>query len=222
MTLIEGIGYFNAALGVAMLAMQTMIPLRITGIAHNIVSIFFGYSYGVFPMLVQHAILLPINSLRLYEMINLIRKIKVANKDDSSLDWIKPFTNKQEHKAGDILFRKDDRANSMYFLVSGKLRLREIDMMLDSGAVVGELGFLAPDKCRTQTIECVEDSVLLTIGYDRLEQLYFQNPKFGMYFLRLTTARLFDNIRRMEDGIAQRDRQIATLMNRLAAAERVS
>ncbi len=41
-----------------------------------------------------------------------------------------------------------------------------------------------------------------------------------MYFLQLTTARLFDNIRRMEDGIAQRDRQIATLMNRLASVER--
>lgn len=220
MTLIEGIGYFNAALGVAMLAMQTMIPLRITGIAHNIVSIIFGYAYGVFPMLVQHAILLPINSVRLYEMINLIRKVKVASAGASSLDWIKPFTNKVEHKAGDILFRKEDEADSMYFVVSGKLQLREIDMVLESGAVVGELGFLSPDKRRTQTVECLEDTVLLTIGYDRLEQLYFQNPKFGMYFLRLTTARLFDNIRRMEDGIAQRDRQIATLMNRLATAER--
>lgn len=222
MTLIEGIGYFNAALGVAMLAMQTMIPLRITGIAHNVVSIIFGYLYGVTPMLVQHAILLPINSLRLYEMVNLIRKIKVANKDDSSLDWIKPFTNKVEYKGGDILFRKDDQADSMYFLLSGKLRLREIDMVLENGAVVGELGFLAPDKRRTQTVECIEDSVLLKIGYDRLEQLYFQNPKFGMYFLRLTTARLFDNIRRMEDGIAQRDRQIATLMTRPTSVERAS
>jgi len=222
MTLIEGIGYFNAALGVAMLAMQTMIPLRITGIAHNVVSIFFGYSYGVFPMLVQHAILLPINSLRLYEMIRLIRKVKDASAGDSSLEWIKPFTNKQEHKAGDILLSKEDKADSMYFVVSGKLRLREINMVLETGAVVGELGFLAPDKRRTQTVECIEDTVLLTIGYDRLEQLYFQNPKFGMYFLRLTTARLFDNIHRMEDGIAQRDRQIATLMGRLAIAERAS
>ena len=45
-----------------MLAVRTMIPLRITGIAHNIVSILFGFLSGVYPMMVQHTILLPINT----------------------------------------------------------------------------------------------------------------------------------------------------------------
>lgn len=146
MTLIEAIGYFNAALGVAMLAVQTMIPLRITGIAHNIVSIIFGYAYGVTPMLVQHAILLPINSFRLYEMINLIRKVQVASAGDLSLDWLKPFTTKTACKSGEVLFRKDESADSMYFVVSGKLHLRELGKEIGAGAVVGELGFLAPEK----------------------------------------------------------------------------
>ncbi len=67
------------------------------------------------------------------------------------------------------------------------------------------------------------DTVLLTIGYDRLEQLYFQNPKFGMYFLVAHHCALFDNIRRMKDGIVQRDRQIAPLMIfRSAAVERAT
>ena len=70
---LDAIGYFNAMLGIAMLAMQTMIPLRITGIAHNIVSIIFGFLTGVFPMMVQHTILLPVNILRLIQMRRLVR-----------------------------------------------------------------------------------------------------------------------------------------------------
>lgn len=65
----------------------------------------------------------------------------------------------------------------------------------------------------------LEDAELLKIGYDRLEQLYFQNPKFGMYFLQLTAARLFDNIQRMDDGIKHRDREIGKLIKRIATAD---
>ena len=219
MTVIEAIGYFNAALGVAMLAMQTMIPLRLAGIAHNIVSIGFGFATGIYPMLLQHAILLPINALRLFEMLRLIRQVQAASAGNLAMDWIKPFTNNRKIGAGEILFRKDDPADGMYYVVSGKLRLREIGVVLESGAVVGELGFLSPDAKRTLTVECLEDAVLLSIGYDRLEQLYFQNPEFGIYFLKLTTARLFENIGRLEETVGARDREIARLQ-RLVTAEK--
>lgn len=36
-----------------------------------------------------------------------------------------------------------------------------------------------------------------------LRQLYFQNPKFGFYFLRLTSERLFRDIRRLEAAQGQ-------------------
>ena len=85
MTLLEAIGYFNAALGVAMLAIRTMIPLRITGIAHNVVSILFGFFSGVYPMLVQHMILLPINTLRLIQMRRLIRD--VSRRATAAIRW---------------------------------------------------------------------------------------------------------------------------------------
>jgi hypothetical protein len=54
--------------------------------------------------------------------------------------------------------------------------------------MVGELGFLAPDNRRTQTVECVEDGEVLTITYDKLLELCFQNPHFGYYFLRLSSG----------------------------------
>jgi CRP/FNR family cyclic AMP-dependent transcriptional regulator len=211
MKLIEMIGYANAVLGIAMLAVQTMVPLRIAGIAHNMLSIVVGSLAGLYPYVIQHAVLLPINAYRLYEMRKLIRQVKSASNGDHSMDWIKPFTTQRTVTRGETLFRRGDAANEMFVVVSGLLRLRELNLDVAPGAVVGELGFLSPEGKRTQTLDCVEDSVILAIGYERIEELYFQNPSFGFYFLRLTTARLFDNIGRLEQTIADRDREIARL-----------
>ena len=52
-------------------------------------------------------------------------------------------------------------------------------------------------------MECVESGDVLTITYDRLLEIYFQNPKFGYYFLRLSSERLLQNIARLEGVIEQ-------------------
>ena len=44
---------------------------------------------------------------------------------------------------------------------------------------------------------------MLAISYSSAEQLYFQNPKFGFYFLRLATQRLFQNNVRLEGELAR-------------------
>jgi len=216
---IELIGYGNAALGVAMLMMRTMVPLRIAGIIHNIVSIIFGALSGVYPQFVQHAILLPLNSYRLHEMRKLVRSVKEASAGDHSMEWIKPFTTKKDVRAGKILFKKGDVADRMYFIVSGKFIIQELGIELENGAVVGELAFIAPDRQRTQSLKCVEKGEVLEIDYDTLEQLYFQNPTFGFYFLQLTTARLFDNIGRLQDSLRERDDELVRLRRELRAAK---
>jgi CRP-like cAMP-binding protein len=68
---------------------------------------------------------------------------------------------------------------------------------------MGELGFLTPDNRRTATIECIEDGQVLTITYEKLLEIYFQNPQFGYYFLVLTSQRLLENIARLEAVIEQ-------------------
>jgi CRP/FNR family cyclic AMP-dependent transcriptional regulator len=213
---IELIGYGNAALGVAMLMMRTMIPLRIAGILHNVVSIVFGALVGIYPTLVQHAVLLPLNSYRLHEMRKLVRSVKEAVAGDHSMDWIKPFTTKRNVKAGKVIFRKGDVADRMFFVVSGKFLVRELGITLGNSAIVGELAFLAPDRKRTQTLECIEKGEVLEIDYEKLEELYFQNPAFGFYFLQLTSARLFDNIGRLQSELHDREIVIASLRDELA------
>ena len=70
----------------------------------------------------------------------------------------------------------------------------EIGKEIGPGQIIGEVGLIAPDNKRTMTFEAIEDGVLLTITYSQVEQLYFQNPQFGFYLLRLIGERLLENM----------------------------
>jgi CRP-like cAMP-binding protein len=76
-------------------------------------------------------------------------------------------------------------------------------MEVTPGQLVGELAMLAPDNSRTATLECVADGEAMSITYEQVEELYYQNPTFGFYFLKLATARLFDNIGRLQNEITR-------------------
>ena len=203
MTWIEAIGWLGAALAIAGSAMKTIIPLRCLGIATNVVSLTYASFMGLYPSMTVNLILLPLNGVRLYQMLRLIQKVKQASKSGLSMEWLKPFMARRAVKAGEILFSKGDSASCMFYTLSGRYRLRELGIELPQGHVVGEMGFLSPDHTRTQTLECVESGEVLSISYDEVRQLYFQNPEFGFYFLRLASERLFHNMEKMEAEIAR-------------------
>ena len=204
MTFAEVLGYIAAFLVFLTFSMKTMIPLRIVGICSNVFFIAYGYLNPAYPLLVLHTALLPLNTLRLWQMFVLVRQIGDATKGDLNMDWLKPFTTSQSIKAGDALFKKGEKADTMYFVVSGEFRIPELKVPIGPGQVIGELGLLAPDQIRTQSMECVKDADVLRITYDQVKQLYFQNPKFGFYFLQLTSRRLFENVERLEKRLADK------------------
>jgi CRP/FNR family transcriptional regulator, cyclic AMP receptor protein len=200
----DALGYSAALLVFLTFSMKTMIPLRIVGICSNVFFIAYGYLAPAYPLFVLHIALLPLNLFRLREMLTLVRQVGDATQGDLNMDWLKPFTSKHAIKAGEVLFRKGDKADAMYFVVSGEFKVTELGIPIGAGQVLGELGLLAPDQIRTQTIECVKEADLLRITYDQVRQLYFQNPKFGFYFLQLTSRRLFENIARLEKRLAEK------------------
>lgn len=203
MTWIEALGWLGAALAIAGSAMRTIIPLRCIGIATNVVSLTYASIMGLYPSMTVNLILLPLNAVRLYQMLRLIKKVKQASKSDLSMDWLKPFMTRRKVETGEVLFAKGDSATCMFYTLSGRYRLRELGIELLQGQVVGEMGFMSPDNKRTQTLECLESGEVLSISYDQVRQLYFQNPEFGFYFLRLTSERLFANMEKMEAEIAR-------------------
>ena len=197
-TIANILALIGAIFFVATLLMRTMVPLRVTGIISDVFFIGYGVLSGTVTTLILYILLLPINIFRLAQMLSLVKRARVAAQGDLSMDWLKPFMNRRKYGKGDVLFRKGDRANEMFFTVTGKFLVTELGIELPPGRLVGELGFLSPDNRRTQSLECTEDGQVLAITYDRLLEIYFQNPEFGYYFLRLSTERLLQNITRLE------------------------
>jgi CRP-like cAMP-binding protein len=91
----------------------------------------------------------------------------------------------------------------MFYIVSGRFRLVESEIELPVGALVGELGMLSPTHERTQTLECIAPGAVLSVTYTQVEELFVQNPEFGFYFLKLASARLFENIGKLEERLAE-------------------
>ena len=194
---------------VATYSMRTMIPLRVFGMLTDGILIFAALAGGNYPLLILHGVLLPLNAYRLHQMLQLLRDVKRSVNSDLSMDWLKPFMTERRCAAGEVLFYKDETADHMLYIVSGRYRLVESGIDLPVGAIVGELGMLSPSNTRTQTLECVEPGMVLSVSYRQVEELYVQNPQFGFYFLKLASARLFQNIASLESRLAQAAPQTA-------------
>jgi Cyclic nucleotide-binding domain len=209
MPLSQVLAYLGVGLSAVQMWMKTMIPLRAVAIVTNF--LFLGYAVlaGVWPTLVLNCILLPLNLYRLHEMRALIRKVERARGTEIDMTWLRPFMTRRHIKVGETLFRKGDVAEAMYLVDSGQFVLSEINMEVPPGTVVGELGLLSPDGRRTQSLVCRESGDVQSLSYDRFEELYFQNPEFGLSFLKLTSRRLFQNIARLEQELAARPVAVA-------------
>lgn len=139
-------GYIAALLMFSSFYMQKMIPLRIAAIASNIVfllytsSSYFLLSRGIWPIFILHAFLLPLNILRMRQMVQLVTKVKDASKGDFAIDFLTPFMKYESYKKGDTLFEKGDESTKLYYIQAGSVKLKEIDVTLGTGELLGEMG----------------------------------------------------------------------------------
>ncbi len=202
-TLANMCALLGAIFFVATLLTRTMVPLRVSNMISNVFFMAFGALAHDIKAFLLYLLLLPINMIRLYQMLSLVKKARSAAQGDTSMEWLKPFMTQRKYREGDVLFNKGDAANEMFLTVTGKFLVTEIGVELPPGRLMGELGFLTPENRRTATVECTEAGQVLTITYDKLLELYFQNPQFGYYFLVLTSQRLLQNIARLEGVIEQ-------------------
>jgi CRP/FNR family transcriptional regulator, cyclic AMP receptor protein len=190
---VEGVGYCASLLVFCTFYMKTMIPLRAVAVVSNVAFMTYGLAGGIYPVFVLHAVLLPLNCLRLQQMRALIRRVREASRGKMSMEWLIPLMTRQKLEAGHVLFRKGDPANSMYLILKGSVKLVEIDVALGPGALVGEIGVFAPDNRRTGTAVCESDVEVGTISDQKVLQLYYQNPAFGFYMFRLVLQRMLEN-----------------------------
>jgi CRP/FNR family cyclic AMP-dependent transcriptional regulator len=200
----EIFGYIASGLVLATFSMRTMIPLRIMGMLSNVSFITYAYFEDLFPVLILHAILLPLNAYRYFEVSRLVREIENAAKQPHDFHHLIPFMSKVSLSAGTTLFDKGDSADAMYILTDGRIRIPEFDADVGPGEMVGEVGMFSPGGQRLTTAICVEDCTLQRIGRERVRELVFQSPRIGFDLITVVTGRLFQDVRLLQkrlDGV---------------------
>jgi hypothetical protein len=190
---IEIAGYVASALVFSTFYMKTMIPLRCAAIASNVAFITYGYFGHLRPVLLLHVLLLPLNVVRLVQMRRLIAAIQEASRGDLSFASMAPYMTSERFGGGQVLFRQGDPADKLYVLCSGQIVVPELGTSLTGqGTLIGEIGIFAPSGRRTASAIAQRETQVLTLTADKVLQLYYQNPAFGLHLLRLVVRRLLD------------------------------
>src|SRR5215470_7724139 len=86
MSWVEVLGYAASATVLATFCMSTMIPLRILALANNVLFAACGYFDHLYPVLILHATLFPINFLRLIQFQKLISDVRNTRREDLPID----------------------------------------------------------------------------------------------------------------------------------------
>ena len=187
---VDAAGYLASLLVLATFCMRTMTALRVAAIGSNFCFIGYGLAAHLYPVLLLHAVLLPLNAARTLEMLRLTRRIEVAAKGDLSFEPLRPFMKVERYVNGDILFYKGDFADRMFVVTTGKLLVDEVNITLSPGDLVGEIGVFSSEQVRTSTVRCLSDVELMSIAKQHIAEICFQNPGITFYLLSLITNRL--------------------------------
>jgi CRP/FNR family transcriptional regulator, cyclic AMP receptor protein len=196
----ELLGYTAAGFSLLAYSMRTMLPLRIAAIGSNMFFIAYAGLLGIYPSLFLNLILLPFNCYRLAEIVRTIRQVRAARTGDFDVSWIAQLLPVKRLEDGAALFRKGDAPDNLYFLVSGRVRLAEIGVTLEAGELFGEIAFFSDAHERTLTAVCDGPCEIVRIDERSFMQLYYRNPAFGMYVVRLISRRLLDGMTRQPDA----------------------
>ena len=117
-TLANMFGVVGAIFLVATLLMHTIVPLRVANMVGCMFFAVFGALSGNVGTFILYLLFVPINAIRLRQMLNLIKKARIATEGDTSLEWLKPFMTERKYRRGDKLFKKDDAATEMFLTVT--------------------------------------------------------------------------------------------------------
>jgi hypothetical protein len=194
MNVIDFLGWAAAALTFLTFSMRTMLPLRVVAIGANVLFIAYGTLGALYPVLALHLILLPFNIFRLVEILRMTAKVRRARTGEFDPGWISQLLPAKPCAEGAVIFRKGDAPDYLYYVVSGRVRLVEADLVVGPGELLGEIAFFSEAKERTLTAVCDTRCEIVSVDERAFMQLYHQNPAFGMYVVRLVARRLLDGM----------------------------
>jgi hypothetical protein len=188
--LLDILGYLGGMLVFFSFYLKTMMRLRVVAIVSNVVYVCYGLTGQLMPILVLHALLLPLNLWRLIEVKQLIRKVRMsAQTGTPAPQLIVPYLRPVRRNKGEAVFRKGDSADCVYYVFDGSVRLTDKNIVVSQGQMIGIIGIFSDGHLRTDTAVCQSDVELGAISKDTILELFYQSPDFGAFLIRMVAQR---------------------------------
>ena len=183
--------WLAAALVFASFFMKTIVPLRTLAIASNFAFITYallgigdGITAAVLPILVLHGALLPLNVLRLRQIVATIKTVRSMPQGESVANFLTPYMQPRAYAGGTVLFKHGDPADQVYVVKRGSVRIVEFGKTLAPGDLFGEIAIFNERARRTATVVCDGDCELYNVSSEKILELFYQDQKFAFQIAR--------------------------------------
>ena len=196
------IGYLASALVLCSFLTRTMRPLRCIALGSNVAFITYGAMLQLYPVLILHCILLPVNLWRLWQIMKLSNSVDESGDDSKLFKALIPFSKRVTLSNNEILLHRGDPSDALYLLMAGRLRVEEAEVELGPGSIVGEVGVLSSTHRRTATVIARGDCVLGCVSAGDFQRVYFSDPSLGLTLIRLIIDRLTRDVHVSQLGAA--------------------
>ncbi|MCG6972975.1 MAG: cyclic nucleotide-binding domain-containing protein [Desulfobacterales bacterium] len=141
---------------------------------------------------------------------------------DNQLEKLLKVTEKKTFKKGTQIYKEGDRANQIYIVCKGWVKLRKIDPgkgidisfeNRSKGELFGAACFMKPQEYTLNAV-CMEDSEVMAINADDLFDLFHKDYQIGYLFLKEIAKVYFErykSVKRQLYGMVQDPATITAL-----------
>jgi serine phosphatase RsbU (regulator of sigma subunit) len=109
--------------------------------------------------------------------------------------WPLSAMRKEVFRKGDCLFKHGDKADRMFYLHRGAVRLPEIKKTITAGQVIGEFGLFSSRSERTASAICEEDLEAYSISRNEVLKFFKEDPSLAIEMIQLTFNRVLETER---------------------------
>ncbi len=159
-----------------------------------------------------------------------LRKIDIfRDLSHEEMEMVDRTTRMTTVEKGRTIYRQDDRAQGLFLLKTGRVRLSRIGPggkklelgLLEPGTFFGEMPLLG-ERMRNAYAEAAEDCLLCVMSQHDIERLVLRNPQVGLRMIEVLSRRLAESEARLED-LAYRSvsARLASVLLRLGQTENV-
>jgi hypothetical protein len=194
----QWMGYLAAALVFCTFYMRTMLPLRWMAIASNVAFLAYAIALHLWPIVILHGLLLPLNAYRLHQLYRMLANLRSATAQSVDVMPFLAHLVHRRHPAGTVLFSKGDPADCAYYVASGDVDIPERHTHLGAGQFFGEIGVFASSNVRTASAICVSEVTLYCVYERDLVAAFYQRPALAFALVRLIADRMGENLQRAE------------------------